>query len=217
MIGDSVMTLLSKACLGLFCLIFLAACGPDATLAAPTPTETSSPAPTSTTQPSETPRPSDTPDMTALTSAVETNPDAPAAIGTDAPQSPAANPSAGGTAPEDYTFLGQDIPDRTQFLPNRTVTVTWTIKNTGTIPWNKDYTLRYFAGPPPSTEVYPFTKDVPVNDTINFVVTFTTPATPADYDLWFKLTNDAGQNFGDLDLVFTVSNSPERSTSTPAQ
>jgi hypothetical protein len=117
-------------------------------------------------------------------------------------------PPAAGKAMEKYTYLGPDIPDRTQFLPNRQVTITWTVKNTGTTGWTKAFTLRYFAGPKPNRDAYSFTKDVPVNDTINFVVTFTTPAAPGDYDLWFKLTNAANQNFGDLDLVFTVSNNP---------
>jgi hypothetical protein len=45
---------------------------------------------------------------------------------------------------------------------------------------------------------------------------FTTPSEPGDYDLWFKLTNLAGQNFGDLDLVFTVSNNPVKATPTTA-
>ncbi len=141
--------------------------------------------------------------------------DTPAAPGTTggaagAATQPAAGgqPPASGKATEKYTYLGQDIPDKTQFLPNRVVTVTWTVKNTGTTGWTKAFTLRYFAGPKPNRDAYSFTKDVPVNDTINFVVTFTTPAVPGDYDLWFKLTNAANQNFGDLDLVYTVSNNP---------
>jgi hypothetical protein len=205
-----------KAVLGLICLFLLAACGPLAPQATPTPTATQTlePTLTATTRPSETPQPSATPDIIALTAEAGTlDPLATSA----APTSAAANPSAGGRAPESYTFLGQDIPDRTQFLPNRTVTITWTIKNTGTVGWTKDYTLRYFAGPKAAEDVYNFTKDVPVNDTINFVVTFTTPADPGEYDLWFKLTNNASQNFGDLDFVFTVSNSPAKATSTPGQ
>jgi hypothetical protein len=214
---EILMTSLSKACLGLFVVILLAACGPNATPAAPTATEAPTLQPTATTAPSETPLPSETPDMTALTAAVETNPEAPETVGTEVPEAAAANPSAGGAAPEKYTYLGQDIPDRTQFLPNRTVTITWTVQNTGTVPWTKDYTLRYFAGPKPATEVYPFTKDVPVNDTINFVVTFTTPAEHGEYDLWFKLTNASNQNFGDLDLVFTVSSTPGQPTAPPKE
>lgn len=211
------MTFHLKACLGLICLLLLAACGPNATPMVPTLTEAPAQPPTLTARPSETPQPSQTPTMTALTSAAGSTPGTLEPAGTAASQPAAANPSAGGKAPEKYTYLGQSISDRTQFLPNRTVTIIWTIKNTGTNGWTKDYTLRYFAGPEPSKEVYAFTKDVPVNDTINFTVTFTTPAAPGDYDLWFKLSNNAGQNFGDLDLVFTVSNNPVRATSTPAK
>jgi hypothetical protein len=96
------------------------------------------------------------------------------------------------------------------------VTVTWTVKNIGTNGWTKEYTLRYFSGPKATKDIYTFTKDVPANDTVNFVVTFTTPSDPGDYNLWFKLTNLSGQNFGDVNLLYTVSNNPVKATATTA-
>ena len=217
------MTLPMKALLGLFCLLALAACGPLPGEATPTPTETATLEPTATLAPTETPAPTNTPAPAVPTDAATggTQPEGavtqPAGQPTTAAgaQPPAANP--GGAAPDKYTYLGQDVADGTQFLPNRTVTVTWTVQNSGTTGWTKEYTLRHFAGPEPAKTVYPFTKDVPVNDTINFIVTFTTPTEPGDYDLWFKLTNSAGQNFGDVNLMFTVSNNPVRATPTAAQ
>lgn len=224
------MTLQMKAILGLLCLLILAACGPNA---APAATETPTQAPTHTPRPTKTPLPTETP--TVPPAAITSDPGAATTPGTAQPgagQSGAAQPTAaqpagaqpakpaagaGGVAPDKYTYLGQDVADHTQFLPNRTVTITWTIQNSGTTGWTKDYTLRYFAGPEPSKTFYNFTKDVPVKDTINFVVTFTTPSEPGDYDLWFKLTNAAGQNFGDLDLVFTVSNNPVKATPTTSK
>jgi hypothetical protein len=208
------MTMRTAAFISLFCLLALAACGPGAAPGAGTPSAAPTQPPTSTTAPTFTPRPSDTPIPPAATATAGTP-----AAGTPGATQPAAggNPPAGGKAPEQYTYLGQTIPDRSQFPPNRVVTITWTVQNSGTIGWTKDYTLRHFAGPAPDQSAYAFSKDVPVNDTINFTVTFTTPSSPGDYDIWFKLTNNAGQNFGDLDFLFTVSNSPAAGTSTPAQ
>jgi hypothetical protein len=185
----------------------LVACGPATATPAPTATAMPTEQPTSTEAPTEAP--------TATTA-----PTQPAASATpDANLTPTvaqnAAPPASGAIADKYQYLGQDIADHTQFLPNRTVTVTWTIKNIGTTGWTTGYTLRYFSGPKASKDVYPFSKEVPVNATINFTVTFKTPADPGDYDMWFKLTNNAGQNFGDLDLVYTVSNNPQKATSTP--
>jgi hypothetical protein len=201
-------------------LAMLAACGPADLQPSPTPTSQQTSAPTRTPRNTITPRPT----RTSTQPKTSETPGGPGS-GTLDPQSTAAtqnptvnaNPPAGSAAADKYEYLGQDIPDRTQFLPNRTVTITWTIKNAGTTGWTKEYILRYFSGPKPSKDFYNFTKDVPAGGTINFVVTFTTPAAPGDYDLWFKITNAAGQNFGDLDLVFTVSNNPVRATSTPAK
>jgi hypothetical protein len=210
------MNLLSKACLGLICVLILSACGSPTPLATPTLTEVPALAATQTPRPSPTPFPSRTPTLTAPEGTAEATPGVAQTAGAAPTQLAATNPpAAGGTAQDEYKYLGQSIPDRSQFLPNRVVTITWTVKNSGTNGWTKDYVLRYFSGPKPAKEAYNFTKDVPVNDTINFTVTFTTPADPGDYDIWFKLTNNAGQNFGDLDLVFTVSNSPASATSTP--
>jgi hypothetical protein len=214
------MTLQMMARLGLICLMLLiglAACAPAAPTLEPTATLEPTLAPTRTQFPTDTPAPTATltPDA-AATGQPDPN-STPAAGGTAAPTTaPQTNLSAGGAAPDKYQYLGQDIADRTQFLPNRQVTITWTVKNIGTNGWTKEYTLRHFSGPKPPKDVYTFTKDVPAGDTINFVVTFTTPSEPGDYDLWFKLTNLAGQNFGDLDLVFTVSNNPVKATATTA-
>ena len=194
----------------------LTACGGPA--ATPAPTETATVAATETPQATETPYPTETvpvaPTATAGTPAATPGSGAAsgAAAGTPAATTAAgaqpAAPSGGGGAADKYTYLGQNIADKTQLRPGRQVTVTWTVKNSGTNGWTKDYMLRYFSGPKPDKDVYTFDKDVPAGGTINLTVTFTTPNDLGDYDLWFKLTNSQMQNFGDLDLAFTVTNSP---------
>jgi hypothetical protein len=196
----------------------LTSCAPGAPDVTTTSTAETTSLPTRTPRRTATPRPTRTETQPATSETPGGLATGPAlATGTAATKAVNPNPPVGGTAPDKYQYLGQDIPDRSQFLPNRTVTITWTVKNDGTNGWTKEYTLRYFSGPKPSKDVYYFTKDVPAGATINFIVTFTTPAAPGDYDMWFKLTNAAGQNFGDLDLVYTVSNNPVRATSTPTK
>lgn len=198
-------------------LILLAACAPGSPQASETPTIEQTSLPTKTPRRTATPRPTRTETQLVVSATPGGSVTGTAeAVETTATQPANPNPPVSGPAPDKYQYLGQDIPDRSQFLPNRVVTITWTVKNDGTTGWTKDYTLRYFSGPKPAKDVYLFNKDVPAGGTINFVVTFTTPAVSGDYDLWFKLTNAAGQNYGDLDLVFTVTNSPVRGTSTPS-
>jgi hypothetical protein len=207
-----------KALIYLLIAILLVACGPAGLQETLTPTTAATSLPTKTPRHTITPRPTrtSTEQVTPETpGAGETG--TPASTGTAPTQPPNTNPPAGDKASDKYEYMGQDIPDHTQFLPNRVVTITWTVKNAGTTGWTKEYALRYFSGPKANKDIYYFTKDTPAGATINFIVTFTTPASPGDYDLWFKMTNTAGQNFGDLDLVFTVSNNPVRATSTPSK
>lgn len=228
------MTLRTKVYTGLIYLLILsilAACGPAAPTAEPTTTAAPTQAPTNTLEPTATQAPTETPvptDPAASADATAATPDPAGAAATlpaagelpttTAGQATAAPPAAGsGSAAADmYQYLGQDIADNSQFSPNRPLTITWTVKNAGTTTWTTDYTLRYFSGPKASQDVYNFTKSVAPEGTINFTVTFTTPANPGDYNMWFKLTNAAGQNFGDVNLVYTVTNNPTAATSTPA-
>lgn len=197
----------------------LAACAGPTPAAAPTTAATATVSATETAEPTETPYPTETVPV-APTGAATTagTPGATTAAGTAAtpaagttPAAPVAGGASGGAAADKYSYLGQSIADKTQLRPGRQVSITWTVKNSGTNGWTKDYMLRYFSGPKPDKDVYTFGKDVPAGGTINLIVTFTTPADPGDYDLWFKLTNSQMQNFGDLDFAFTVTNTPNNS------
>ena len=205
-------------------------CGAKAT-ATPTPTATPTAAVNSTPAPTETLPP--IPTIAIATSAAQPTSQAtptgqavpagqatPTGAAGHTPVPAATNPPASGTsAPDKYQFLGQSIPDGRQYLPHAPISVTWTIKNTGTTTWSKTYSMRFFAGPTGSgPATVPFGKSVPPGAAINLNVTITTPAGIGDYDTWYKLTNDQFQNFGDLDFKYTVSNEPNNSfrpTATP--
>lgn len=198
---------LSAACL--LVLALLAACGPNAAQQAmPTATIAPTEAFTATFQPTATTPPTETLAPTATGAQDGTPGVTPQATTAGGAQPATMVPPVGGVADDKYVYLGQDVKDGSQFLPNRTVTITWTVQNAGATTWTTDYMMRYFSGPKASQDTYNFTKQVPPEGTINFMVTFTTPSAPGDYDMWFKLTNASGQNFGDLNLVYTVTNTP---------
>lgn len=234
--GKIIMSITKTTRLGLAILLItlsLTACAGGAPAAAATPTVTL--APTETAAPTETPYPTETLPAapTAATTAGTPAAGTPAAgtpAATLAGSTPAAGttpaagaatkavPAAGGTGAADkYSYLGQSLTDKMQLLPGRQMSITWTIKNAGTNGWTKDYMLRYFSGPKADKDIYTFGKDVAAGGTLNLIVTFTTPSTLGDYDMWFKLTNAQMQNFGDLDFAYTVTNSPNNSpTKAPA-
>lgn len=179
--------------------------------ATPTPTQTATP----TAAVSATPAPTETlPPIPTIAIATSATPAASQATPTGAagqtpPPAATVPPSSGTTAPDKYQFLGQNLPDGKQYLPNSQLSVIWSIKNTGTTTWSKTYSMRFFAGPTGSGPAsIPFGKSVAPGASISLTATITTPAGIGDYDTWFKLTNDQFQNFGDLDFKYTVSNEP---------
>ncbi|MDR3574481.1 MAG: NBR1-Ig-like domain-containing protein [Anaerolineaceae bacterium] len=153
---------------------------------------------------------------------IQANTPAAAASGTQtvaatATVSPSGSGSSSGPA-DKYKYVSQNYPDKTQVRPGVELTMTWAVENTGTTAWTTDYELRYFTGPANSApNVVKFPKTVPPNTVANLTVEIVAPTNPGDYDSWWKLTNAQGQNFGDVDLMFTVTNTPKSGTSaTPA-
>jgi hypothetical protein len=118
-------------------------------------------------------------------------------------------PASGSTAPDNYQYLGQNLADGKQYLPGAAISVTWSIKNTGSTTWSKTYFLRFFAGPTGSgPAAIPFGKAVAPGATLSLTAKITAPSGIGDYDTWYKLTNDQLQNFGDLDFKYTVTTAP---------
>lgn len=183
--------------------LLLSACGAPATQV-PTAEPTATEIPTDTPQPTPTetltPEPSPTTDLTAQPPAAET------------PGAPAANPNApaapASSAADQYQYVSQTLPDNYQVRPGVQVSISWTVKNVGSTAWSTSYALRQFTGPDIGKAYIPFPKAVSANTTTQFTVTFTTPTVPGDYNLWYKLTNELGQNFGDINFQFTVTNTP---------
>lgn len=191
-------------------LLSLAACGPRAT---PSPT----PEPTATEQPTNTPEPTATETIEpTATQELTTQPGAGANLpaGTAAPAAPAApaGASGGSTVDDDkYEYVSQTIADGYQVRPNTTVTITWRVKNVGSTAWDTTYYLNQYAGPTIKTPQVPFPRVVAANEAIDLTVTFTTPPTYGEHNLWFKLMDASGDAFGDINFLFNVTDSPDNS------
>ena len=125
---------------------------------------------------------------------------------TEIPVTPTAG-TKGGPKTDFYKYVGQNYPDNMKVSPGAVLTITWAIKNVGTIGWTKDYTLRYFSGIKAQRDYYPFPQTVGANGVVNLSVTIAAPKAIGTYTTWWKLTNPQGQNFGDVDFNFEVSNS----------
>lgn len=183
-------------------LLALTACAPQATAeptAVPTeiPTETPQPTPTET----ATPEPTATLDPTLV-----------AASATAA--APTSAPVVVQAVEDQATWISQTLNDGYQVRPNTVLAITWSVKNTGPTLWTTGYSLRQYAGPDIGKAYQALAKAVAANETAQITVTFTTPAVPGEYNLWYKIANEQGVNFGDVNFVFTVTNTPGLSTAT---
>ena len=105
-----------------------------------------------------------------------------------------------------YQVVGQNIADNTKVLPDQLVTITWAIKNIGTVGWTSQYSIRYFSGVVGKQNIYYFPPTVAVGKVANISAIIVAPTNPGNYNSWWKLTNEKGQNFGDIDFSFVVGN-----------
>jgi hypothetical protein len=179
------------------------------------PTKTR-PAPTAT----RTPKPTAT-DVAQATQIVPPAVEITATVGvsTTAATAPAvAQPTSDAAAHGDkYEYVSQNLADNYQVKPGTPMTIVWTVKNVGTVAWGTDYMLRFFTGPTPEKQVYNFPKTVKPGESAQLSVPIVAPADPGTYNFWWKLTNNQNQNFGDVNFVFIVTNTPGAGpTNTPS-
>jgi len=165
------------------------------------PTATNTPAPTITLAPIPTLPP------------VVTQPPV-AAQPTTAPTTPPVS-----TAPDKYSYIGQNPADDTQIPANQAFDMVWTVENSGTTTWTKAYSLVFFIGdrlaPSGRSNVYTLKNDVKPGERYDLTVDMVTPPTPGTYTSWWKLKNAEGQNFGDVTITIKVGAAVVVPTGTP--
>lgn len=149
--------------------------------AQPTATETPDPTPTFTASPE--------PTSTPLKTATATN---------GAVQPPGGGADAG-------RWIGQDVPDNTQFSPGEAFTVTWSLENTGTSTWTTSYYIEFFSGDQMDAVDKVFLP-VPVSPerNVQISVEFTAPQSTGTYRSNWKLVNANDQSFADFYIIIEV-------------
>jgi len=109
-------------------------------------------------------------------------------------------------------FVGETIPDDTEFSPGETFTKSWTFKNIGTCTWNTNYKLVFATGDQMGG---PAAVSVPVSvapDTqVTISVDLTAPNAPGTYTAYWKLEADDNEQYGQVyvrvatkDITFQV-------------
>jgi hypothetical protein len=120
-----------------------------------------------------------------------------------------------GTAADKAQWVSNAPPDNATVETGAKFDAAFTMKNTGTTTWKPSYTYRYFAGTlPVERRSYNFPAEVKPGDSGTFIIDIVAPDKAGPYNIWFKLTNDQGQNFGDMTLSVNVVNPAETSTPT---
>jgi hypothetical protein len=96
------------------------------------------------------------------------------------------------------------ISDGTVFLPGKTFTKTWKIKNTGTCIWNSHFAIAFSSGDSMSGTTTTIRRAVPPNGTGNISVELTAPETAGTYTGYWIMTNSSGTPFGNYFYVQIV-------------
>src|SRR5512133_2292251 len=93
------------------------------------------------------------------------------------PAAVTASPASAATCDWAQFVTDVTVPDGTRYDPGTAFTKTWRLRNIGTCPWSKSYTMVYDAGEKMGTTLsVPFTADVPPGGTIDLSVNMTAPS-----------------------------------------
>jgi hypothetical protein len=119
-------------------------------------------------------------------------------------------------AADKATWISNDPPDSALVVTDAKFDITWQMKNMGTTTWTTKYTIRHFSGNIiMKHNQFNFRADVKPGDTGSFIVDAIAPSKPGTYNTWWKMTNDLGQNFGDMSLTIIVIDEGKTPTAAP--
>ena len=94
-------------------------------------------------------------------------------------------------------FVSETVPDGTIFATGQTFTKTWTLQNTGTCTWTKEYALVLAEGDAmggQSPQSLP--RNVPPDSSLELSVDLTAPEKPGSYQGDWILRDPSGKQFG---------------------
>ena len=102
-------------------------------------------------------------------------------------------------------FVSETIPDGSVYLPGKTFTKTWIIRNNGTCDWTRDYRLVFEEGDqmdgPLSMKLNHVVKP---GDTYAFEIDLIAPTSNGDYTGVWRIKSDDGDNLGKYWVKITV-------------
>jgi len=125
-------------------------------------------------------------------------------------------PQSGSAAADKATWISNTPPDNALVNTNAKFDIVWQMKNSGTTTWTKKYTIRFFSGNIiMESKSFAFRATVNPGDTGTFIVDAIAPSKPGTYNTWWKMTNDLGQNFGDMSLTIIVVKPDTTPTASP--
>jgi hypothetical protein len=99
-----------------------------------------------------------------------------------------------------FVFIGETIPDGTNFQPGQTFQKTWTLKNGGNSAWDKDFTLVRTSSTPAnetlgSLEQIPLSKEVKPGETIQIGANLVAPKQNGQYTVYYQLQDETVKPF----------------------
>ena len=105
-------------------------------------------------------------------------------------------------------FVGETVPDGSQFTPGTAYTKTWTLRNEGTCTWSKDYAVVFVSGSSMSAPAsMPLTdKAIAPGESVVISMPLTAPTSAGAYKAEFKLRSSEGVIFAfkNIDHTFWV-------------
>ncbi len=106
-------------------------------------------------------------------------------------------------------FVSETIPDGSVYLPGKTFTKAWVIRNNGTCDWTRDYRFVFEEGDqmdgPLSMKLNHVVKP---GETYAFEIDLTAPASNGDYTGVWRIKSDDGENLGKYWVKITVGPPP---------
>jgi len=102
-------------------------------------------------------------------------------------------PQGGG---DQATYVGETIPDNTDFAPGAAFTKSWTFKNSGSTTWTTSYAMAFISGEKMGgPDAVSLTKNVAPGEMIEIPVNLTAPLNSGTYNGVWELRNATGGLF----------------------
>jgi len=108
---------------------------------------------------------------------------------------------------DDAQFIGETVPDKTEFDANKEFTKAWSMQNVGTCTWDEGYTFAFKSGERLSGNNIKITKEsdfTKPGGSQAFVVKLQAPKAAGEFIGYWQMRNDAGVWFGSLVSVYII-------------